>query len=114
MLVLKALVQCACYVLKASRSHQLGAKLVKILFAKSPMQELNQVPFVLVSCVQPTAHLCSTAAHGWHRVWVPKQTYCNFTAIYRTFFQAWVTTTPAPPRFCWGWVRTPGASKRLV
>ena len=48
--------------------------------------------------------LCSTAAHGWHRVWGPKrnvlqflpQFYRNLPQCYRNF-QAWGTTMPPPP-----------------
>ena len=37
--------------------------------------------------MQPTAYLCSTAAHGWHRVWGPKKNVPQFTAIYGNFFR---------------------------
>ena len=67
--MLKALVHCACYVLKASLSYQLGALLVKKAFLQKG--------------------LCSTAAHGWHRVWGRKKMYRNFyhnfAAIYHNF-----------------------------
>ena len=85
MLVLKALVVC---MLRAENLTILPIGCIigqKNPFAKSPVPELNQAPFVLGSCVQPTAYLCSTAAHSWHRVWGPKKMYRNFTAILLQF-----------------------------
>ena len=89
MLVLKALVHCACDVLKLPIRCVIGQKtfLQKILW--------------------------STAAHGWHRVWGPgrnvpqflPQFYRNlpqFSAILPQFFQAWKTAIPPPPPPCLG------------
>ena len=94
MLVLKALVHCACYVLKLP----IGCVIGQNFF----------LPKIL----------CSTAANGWHRVWGPKrnvlqflpQSYRNFlqfSAILPQFFQAWGTATPPPPQHQSGNIRWP-------
>ena len=67
----------------------------------SPVQEFNQAPFVLRSCVQPAAYLCSTAAHG---SWTQKKCTAifttilpQFTAVLSQFFQALGDCNPPPP-----------------